>query len=106
MAGEIAAFLAARGTAPALPRDQLVLAAQRLAAMRRAAQQVLDDARDTRNADADLGARSQFEPEIQTLAALVRELDQAAKQVADVAPVVDQLAAVEAALRAALPVTP
>src|SRR5712692_9652401 len=112
MAGEIVAFLVAqKGAAlapatgavavatppPTAPRDQIVAAVGWLAAFRRDMQQQLDDARTARNAD-DPSARGAFEQVIQTLGALVREADKSAGQLADLPPLIDQLAQVQASV--------
>lgn len=98
MADEIKTFIATRQTAPPLDRDGIVAATRKIAKLRRDVQLLLDDAREARNADPDETMRQRLGVELQTLGALVRELNEAAKQVADIVPVMDQLAVTEAQL--------
>ncbi len=106
MAGEIIAWLVAEKGAPALPRAQIVTVVGQLASLRNTLQGRLDSARTARNADPDLAARGAFEQEMQTLAALVRAADGHARQLADMPPLIDQLAQVEASVGAALGILP
>lgn len=99
MVNDIRAFVQARATAVPLPRDEIVTAARCFATLRRNVHQMLDDARDARHADGDAGNQSQVEQAIQTLAALAREADDVSRRAADLVPILDQLATIEACLR-------